>query len=162
MPIRDWFRPDGGADRAGPTAGYAETVRQYGPRLEAILDRATTLAAREQVEMGIDIPTDGEVRRENHIHYHCRHLEGIDFETLTETEVRGHHQVRLPTITGPIRAAWVPFLVRDWQIAQGATRRPVKLTLPGPLTIGDSVADACYEDPRTRGAALADTFPWQH
>lgn len=100
VPIRDWFQKDGGTDAAEPTAGYAETVRAYGERLEAILDRATTEVVREQVELGIDIPTDGEVRRENYIHYHCRHLAGIDFETLTEKQMRDHYQARLPTITG--------------------------------------------------------------
>jgi 5-methyltetrahydropteroyltriglutamate--homocysteine methyltransferase len=156
VPIRDWFRREGGTDSAEPTAGYAETVRQYGARLEAILDRATTLVVRE--ELGIDIPTDGEIRRENYVHYHCRHLAGIDFETLTEKQMRGHHLARLPTITGPVQASRQPFLVRDWQIAQSATRKPVKITLPGPLTIGDRVADVVYEDPRLRGAALADAL----
>ena len=67
MPIRDWFRQDGGTDRAEPRAGYAETVRQHGGRLEGILDRATTQMVREQVELGIDIPTDGAVRREDFV-----------------------------------------------------------------------------------------------
>ncbi|HEX6110855.1 MAG TPA: cobalamin-independent methionine synthase II family protein [Geminicoccaceae bacterium] len=158
VPIRDWFRMDGGPDTAEPTAGYAETVRRYGARLEAILDGATVEVVREQVGLGIDIPTDGEIRRENYIHYHCRHLVGIDFETLRERQMRGHYQALLPTITGPI-AAGPPFLVRDWQVAQSATKRPVKITVPGPLTIGDSVADAYYrDDARARGAALADAL----
>ena len=113
---------------------------------------------REQDALGIDVPTDGEIRRENYIHYHCRQLVGIDFATLTEKQMRGHYQALLPTITGPLQAARQPFLVRDWQIAQSATRKPVKITLPGPLTIGDSVADDFYRDPRLRGAALADAL----
>jgi 5-methyltetrahydropteroyltriglutamate--homocysteine methyltransferase len=158
VPIRDWFQMAGGTDTAEPTAGYAETLRQYGARLEGILDRATIEVVREQVDLGIDIPTDGEIRRENYIHYHCRHLLGIDFETLTEREMRGRYQALLPTIVGPIGAG-PPFLVRDWQIAQSATRKPVKITVPGPLTIGDSVADEYYRaDARTRGAALADAL----
>jgi 5-methyltetrahydropteroyltriglutamate--homocysteine methyltransferase len=158
VPIRDWFQKEGGTDTPEPTAGYAETLRQYGARLEAILDRATTLVVREQVDLGIDIPTDGEIRRENFIHYHCRHLLGIDFDALTERQVRGDRQALLPTITGPIEAG-LPFLVRDWQVAQSATKRPVKLTVPGPLTIGDNVADEYYrEDARARGAALADAL----
>jgi 5-methyltetrahydropteroyltriglutamate--homocysteine methyltransferase len=49
--------------------------------------------------------------------------------------------------------------VRDWQVAQSATKRPVKITVPGPLTIGDSVADDFYgNDARARGAALADAL----
>ncbi|MCE3248307.1 MAG: 5-methyltetrahydropteroyltriglutamate--homocysteine methyltransferase [Geminicoccaceae bacterium] len=158
VPIKDWFQKDGGTDTAEPTAGYAETVRRYGSSLEAILDRATVAIVREQVELGIDVPTDGELRRENYIHYHCRHLAGIDFEQLTEKQMRGHYQARLPTITGPVQASRQPFLVRDWQVAQSATRKPVKITVPGPLTIGDSVADDFYRDPRTRGAALADAL----
>jgi 5-methyltetrahydropteroyltriglutamate--homocysteine methyltransferase len=158
VPIRDWFQMDGGTDTPEPTAGYAETLRRYGARLETILDRATSEVVREQVELGIDIPTDGEIRRENYIHYHCRHLHGIDFETLSEREMRGHYPAMLPTITGPI-AARQPFLVRDWQVAQSATKKPVKITVPGPLTIGDSVADDYYRgDARARGAALADAL----
>jgi 5-methyltetrahydropteroyltriglutamate--homocysteine methyltransferase len=158
VPIRDWFQKEGGTDTPEPTAGYAETLRQYGARLEAILDRATIEVVREQVELGIDIPTDGEIRREDFIHYHCRHLHGIGFDALTERQARDHHEFVLPTVIGPIEAG-PPFLVRDWQVAQSATRRPVKITVPGPLTIGEHLADDYYrEDPRTRGAALADAL----
>jgi 5-methyltetrahydropteroyltriglutamate--homocysteine methyltransferase len=156
VPIKDWFSMDGGTDTAEPTAGYAETMAAHARTIQAILDRATREVVAEQVELGIDVPTDGEIRRENFIHYHCRHLVGIDFEVLTEKQ-RGRHEALLPTITGPIQAG-PSFLVRDWQIAQSATRRPVKLTVPGPLTIGDNVADDHYRDPRLRGAALADAL----
>jgi 5-methyltetrahydropteroyltriglutamate--homocysteine methyltransferase len=157
VPIRDWFGKEGGTDTAEPTAGYAETLAQHAGTIEVVLDQATREVVAEQVELGIDIPTDGEIRRENYIHYHCRHVVGIDFDVLTEKEMRGHYQALLPTITGPLQAG-PPFLVRDWQIAQSATRRPVKLTVPGPLTIGDSVADEHYRDARLRGAALADAL----
>jgi 5-methyltetrahydropteroyltriglutamate--homocysteine methyltransferase len=157
VPIRDWFQMDGGPDTPEPTAGYAQTLRQYGPRLEEILDRATTRVVREQVDLGIDIPTDGEMRRENFVHYHCRHLAGVDFEKLSEREVRGRSEALLPTIVGPIQAG-PAFLVRDWAVAQSATRQPVKITVPGPLTIGESVADGLYRDARLRGAALADAL----
>jgi 5-methyltetrahydropteroyltriglutamate--homocysteine methyltransferase len=157
VPVHDWFRMDRGPDTPEPTAGYAQTLRQYAPRLEEILDRATTHVVREQVELGIDIPTDGEIRRENFVHYHCRHLVGIDFEKLSERSIGGRYEALLPTIVGPIRAG-PPFLVRDWEVAQSATRQPVKITVPGPLTIGGSVADDFYRDARLRGAALADAL----
>jgi 5-methyltetrahydropteroyltriglutamate--homocysteine methyltransferase len=156
VPIRDWFGMDRGTDTAEPTAGYAETLAAHAGTIEAVLDRATREVVAEQAELGIDIPTDGEIRRENFIHYHCRHLVGIDFQVLTEKQ-RGDHQALLPTITGPLQAG-PTFLVRDWQIAQGATRRPVKITVPGPLTIGENIADGHYRDPRLRGAALADAL----
>ena len=157
VPIRDWFQKEGGPDSPEPTAGYAETVRQYGKRLQEILDRATIEVVREQDELGIDIPTDGEIRRENFVHYHCRRLVGIDFEKLSEGQMRERHEALLPTIVGPIQAG-PPFLVRDWEVAQSATKKPVKMTVPGPLTIGESLADDFYRDPRLRGAALADAL----
>jgi 5-methyltetrahydropteroyltriglutamate--homocysteine methyltransferase len=120
VPIKDWFQREGGPDTPEPTAGYAATVHQYGARLDALLDRATIQVVREQAELGIDIPTDGEIRRENFIHYHCRHLRGIDFDAATERRLRGDREVLLPTITAPIEAGQ-PFLVRDWQVAQCAT-----------------------------------------
>jgi len=157
VPIRDWFGQPGGTDTAEPTAGYAETMAAHAATIEQTLDEATVAVVAEQVALGIDIPTDGEIRRENYIHYHCRHLTGIDFATLTEQQMRGHYQALLPTIVAPV-AAGPGFLVRDWGVAQSATRRPVKIAVPGPLTIGDSVADEHYRDPRLRGAALADAL----
>ena len=50
---------------------------------DAALDRATQEVVQEQVRLGIDIPTDGEIRREHYIFYHCRHVSGISFEALT-------------------------------------------------------------------------------
>ena len=94
------------------------------------------------------------MRRENYIHYHCRRLAGIDFSVRTEKKLRGHYKASLQTITGPVRAGR-PFLGHEWRAAQAVTTRPVKMTLPGPLTIGDTVADAHYGDARTRGRDLA-------
>ena len=158
VPGEDGLRREDGTARVAPTAGYARTPGKDGRRLEEILDRATIEVVREQVDVGIDIPTDGEIRRENRIRHHCRNLAGIDFDAVTEKQVRGQDPKLLPTITGSIRAGQ-PFLVRDWRIAQSATRKPVKITVPGPLTIGDGLADAFYEsDGRLRGAALADAL----
>jgi 5-methyltetrahydropteroyltriglutamate--homocysteine methyltransferase len=158
VPIKDWFQKDSGTDDPEPTAGYAETLAQYSGRIGAMLDRATVQVVREQDDLGIDIPTDGEVRRENYIHYHCRHLEGVDFEALSEKQMRGHYTALLPTITRSIKAGDV-FLVRDWQVAQSATKKPVKMTVPGPMTIGDSVADDFYKDDlAARGVALAEAL----
>jgi len=113
---------------------------------------------REQVELGIDIPTDGELRRENAIYDCCRHLRGIDLAARTPKRTQDGGEERLPSIIGPV-VAGPEFLVRDWRIAQSATRRPVKITLPGPLTIGEGLADAFYgDDARLRGAALADAL----
>jgi 5-methyltetrahydropteroyltriglutamate--homocysteine methyltransferase len=126
--------------------------------IEELLDRGTHQVVHDQVNVGIDIPTDGEVRRENYIHYHCRHLEGIDFSTLTKKVSRqGAWQARLPTITGPLKAR-DHFLPQDYHSAQAVTDRPLKMTVPGPMTITDSIADAYYHDEKRLGLALAEAL----
>ncbi len=152
--VPDWFTIPAGPDTAEPTIGWAKAVEALGDQAEAIFARGLKDVIDDQVDAGIDIPTDGEVRRENYIHYHCRHLEGIDFEALTEKTVRGVYTAKLPTITGPVKAG-DPFLPHDWRTAQAFTQAPVKITLPGPMTISDTTVDAHYGDPRRLGHDLA-------
>jgi methionine synthase II (cobalamin-independent) len=141
VPRRAWFHDEA-------AVGQASCEGLTDAEITAIHDRATIEVVKAQVEAGIDIPTDGEIRRENYIHYHCRHMTGFEVETLTERSMRnGAWTAAVPTFTGPIRATR-PFLVRDWQIAQLATDRPIKITVPGPLTISDSTADLHYGDTR--------------
>jgi len=153
--LPDWFNIPAGPDTADPTRQWAAAMAALGDDAEEIIARGVEEAVRDQVEAGIDIPTDGEIPRENYIHYHCRHIEGFDFSTLTRKPVRGGtYEANLPTVTGPVSAR-EPFLVHDWKRAQSFTERPVKITMPGPMTIWDTNADACYNDPRRLGADLA-------
>ncbi len=154
--LPDWFRSETTLVKE-PSAAYerylSEVVHEEGA--EALLDRATREAVLDQVGAGIDVPTDGEIRRENYIHYHCRHLAGFDFSRLNEKVMRaGTWQAAVPTITAPIEAR-APFLPRDWRAAQSATGRPVKITIPGPLTIADSTFDEYYGDEARLGRALS-------
>jgi 5-methyltetrahydropteroyltriglutamate--homocysteine methyltransferase len=154
VPTPDWFQGEGTTDPE-PTSRYDAFIGCEFEDVESVLDRGTREVVLEQVGAGIDIPTDGEVRRENYVHYHCRHLEGIDFNVLTEKTMRaGTWTAKVPTVVGPIQAQ-DPFLPRDWRIAQSVTERPVKITIPGPLTITDTIADAYYGDERALSAALA-------
>jgi 5-methyltetrahydropteroyltriglutamate--homocysteine methyltransferase len=154
VPIPDWFR-EKSTTAKDPTKALDDCIECQEPQIEAMLDRATREVVLEQVELGIDIPTDGEVRRENYIHYHCRNLLGIDFARLTPKDMRdGQWTVAVPTITGPVKAG-AEFLIRDWRVAQAATENPVKITLPGPMTIIDSTYDSYYQDERKLGADLA-------
>jgi len=153
--LPDWFGAAAGPDTEGPTEEWAEALARMGDEAEGILARGTKEVIDDQIACGIDIPSDGEVRRENYIHYHCRHLNGIDFEHLTKKSLRqGAYSARLPTITGPVSARDL-FLVHDWKIAQSFTERPVKITMPGPMTIADTTANEHYEDPAELGADLA-------
>ncbi len=155
LPEFDWFQRGKSKDLNDLTEYYDAAMADMGNNAEDLFVRAAGDVIADQVEAGIDIPTDGEVRRENYIHYHCRHLDGIDFQRLTEKPIRGGTYVpRLPTITGPVRAK-APFLPHDWKAAQAFTDLPVKVTLPGPMTLGDTVADDFYDDPVARGADIA-------
>lgn len=155
LPEFDWFQRGKSKDFNDLTEYYDAAMADMGNNAEDLFVRAAGDVIADQVEAGIDIPTDGEVRRENYIHYHCRHLDGIDFQRLTEKPIRGGTYVpRLPTITGPVRAK-APFLPHDWKAAQAFTDLPVKVTLPGPMTLGDTVADDFYDDPVARGADIA-------
>ena len=136
--------------------GFAYTKGDARAFDEATLDQATVDAARDQVSCGVDIPSDGEMRRENYIHYHCRHFDGIDFDLLTEKIHRNGAAVAdLPTVTGKITADGNHFLDRDYRIAQAATDKPVKITVPGPLTIIDTTANIHYEKERDLALDLA-------
>ena len=152
--IPDWFR-EGGPGAGDPTTKYTEFMREADEDLEEKLVRGAEQVVRDQVEAGIDVPTDGEIRRDDYIHYHCRHLDGIDFESLTEKAMRtGAWTARVPTITGPIRAR-EPFLPREWRIVQAMTDKPVKVTVPGPMTVTDSIADDYYGSTRARSASTS-------
>ena len=153
--LPDWFNIPAGPDTAEPTKRWAAAMAQMGEDAEAIIARGVEQVIGDQIDAGIDIPTDGEVPRENYIHYHCRHLEGFDFDHLTEKEVRGGtYSAKLPTIRGPVSAKG-RFLDADWRRAQGCCQQPVKITMPGPMTIADTNYDDYYHDPKKLGAALA-------
>ncbi len=153
--LPDWFNIPAGPDTADPTRLWQQAMSDMGADAWEIIERGVAEAVADQVEAGIDIPTDGEIPRENYIHYHCRHLEGFDFGSLTEKSLRnGAYTANLPTITGPVRARDL-FLADDWRRAQRYTERPVKITMPGPMTIADTNADAWYHDPEKLGADLA-------
>lgn len=156
--LPDWFNTPDGPDSADPTGAWERAWAALGDDAEAVIARGVREAVEDQVAAGIDIPTDGEITRENYIHYHCRHLAGVDFSELTEKSLRGGaYRARLPTITGAIGVAGL-FLARDFLRARQFTDRPVKITMPGPMTIADTTADAYYHDPVRLGADLADAL----
>jgi 5-methyltetrahydropteroyltriglutamate--homocysteine methyltransferase len=156
--LPDWFNHSDGPDTADPTALWEKAMADLGPDAEAVIARGVAEAVADQIECGIDIPTDGEIARENYIHYHCRHLLGFDFTHLTAKAVRGGtYEAKLPTIVGPVSVR-DQFLVADWQRAQAVSDRPLKITMPGPMTISDTNSDAFYHDPAKLGHDIADAL----
>ncbi len=156
--LPDWFNIPAGPDTAEPTGRWRQAMAELGPDAEKIIERGIEEAVADQVAAGIDIPTDGEIPRENYIHYHCRHLAGFDFDHLTNKELRGGtYAADLPTITGPVSVREL-FAAKDWRRAQAFTDRPLKFTIPGPMTVSDSNCDAWYNDPKKLGADIADAL----
>ena len=155
LKITDWFNAKGGTDTATPTKFYEDEIKKMGVDAEAIFDKAAKEVIKDQLDCGIDIITDGEIKRENYIHYHCRHLNGVDFNTLTEKVARtGNYKCWLPTITNKISAAG-PFLVDEWKSNQSLSNKPVKVTIPGPMTITDTIANTHYTSDEEMGYDLA-------
>ena len=153
--LPDWFNIPAGPDTSDPTLQWQAAIDALGDDAQSIIERGVGDAIKDQIDAGISIPTDGEIPRENYIHYHCRHLHGFDFKNLTNKAVRGgNYEAKLPTITGPVTAR-EPFLVDDWRRAQAFTDRPVKITMPGPMTVSDTNADAYYHDSAKLGADIA-------
>jgi len=159
VPVSDWFQLADGMTTAAVTERYANEMAAAGEGAEALFVRATGEAIGDQIACGIDVPTDGEMRRENYVHYHCRHMRGFDFENLTNRTLRdGAYDTELPTIRSKIAPGDSHFLNHDYRVAASSSTRPVKITLPGPLTIADTTADEFYQDPVTLGADLADAL----
>jgi len=164
VPIFDWFQLKQGLAATGGdvTRAYTKTMADADEATEEKFAEATKAAVLDQVGCGIDIPTDGEQRRENYIHYHCRHLDGFDFENLTTRVLRdGAYATDLPTISGKVSPKGHHFLDRDFKVAQGFTTNPVKITVPGPTTIMDTTANEHYGDERQLAFDLADALNFE-
>ena len=155
LKIPDWFQGEKGTDAEYPTKGWEEAIKSLGSDFEVIINKATQEIITDQIECGIDIITDGEVRRENYIHYHCRFLKGIDFDNLTKQTARtGNYDCYLPTIVNKVEFD-KPFLSNEFKINQKFSSKPVKVTIPGPLTITDTIADDYYKDNKKLGIDLS-------
>ena len=158
LKITDWFNASGGTDTEYPTKFYEDEIKKMGNNVEELFNKATKEIISDQEECGIDILTDGEVRRENYIHYHCRYLEGIDFANLTEKVARtGNYKCWLPTITSKVKAK-ESFLVEEWKKNQSLTNKDLKITIPGPMTITDTIANTFYDSDEHMGEDLADAI----
>ncbi len=161
VPMKDWFQMDMGlTETAGAVTRQANELQgDNSTEVEALYKKATQAAVEDQVHCGVSIPTDGEQRRENYIHYHCRHLEGFDFSNLTSRILRdGAYTAELPTIRGEIRAKDEHFLDHDFNVAQSFTKQPVKITIPGPTTVMDTCANEYYKHERQLAFDLADAM----
>lgn len=123
-------------------------------QLEEAQDDATVLAIRDMERAGIDIITDGEVRRESYSNRFATVLEGFDLERPGTTVNRSGKPIPVPRVAGPIRRKG-PVLVSDLLFLKKNTSRKVKMTLPGPFTMAQQAQDDYYGDEEALALALA-------
>jgi 5-methyltetrahydropteroyltriglutamate--homocysteine methyltransferase len=130
--------------------------RLAGPDLEDGKRDATLLALKLQEDCGIDIVTDGEQSRQHFVHGFLEFVDGIDFARKVEIGIRAdRYKAMVPTVTGALRLK-ARVHAREAQLARAHTGRKLKLTLPGPMTIVDTIADEHYGDRVTLAMAFAD------
>ena len=113
-------------------------------QLEAKQDEATTLAIADQERAGLDIISDGEQRRESYSNRFATALEGIDLDNPGTTINRSGKPIPVPRVSGKIRRR-NPVEVRDTEFLRSHTKKLVKMTIPGPFTMGKQAQNDFYK-----------------
>ena len=140
--------------RLPPRTRALEIWRVAGKFLEQAQDDATVVAVRDMERAGIDIVTDGEIRRESYSNRFATALDGMDLDNPGTALDRTGHPNPVPRVVGPIRRTR-PVEVRDVEFLRAATDRRIKATLPGPFTMSQQAQDDYYHDDEALAMALA-------
>jgi 5-methyltetrahydropteroyltriglutamate--homocysteine methyltransferase len=130
-------------DRFPPRVRAKELWRVAPEYLAQAQDDATELAIRAQERAGLDIITDGEIRRESYSNRFATALDGVDIDNPGEALDRSGHPNPVPRVTGPIRRRH-PVEVDDVTFLKGNTSRTIKITVPGPFTMAQQAQDDHY------------------
>jgi 5-methyltetrahydropteroyltriglutamate--homocysteine methyltransferase len=130
--------------------------RLAGADLETGKLDATLLAIKLQEDAGIDTVCDGEQSRQHFVHGFLEFVDGIDFANKIEMGIRNdRYKAMVPTVTGPLRLRGRVH-ASEAQYARAHTRKKLKITMPGPMTIIDTIADRHYGDRVKMAFAFAD------
>jgi 5-methyltetrahydropteroyltriglutamate--homocysteine methyltransferase len=133
------------AGRFPPRVRAQELWRVAPEWLEQAQDDATLLAIRDQERAGLDIITDGEMRRESYSNRFATALDGVDIDNPGTALDRSGHPNPVPRVVGPIKRRH-PVQVRDVRFLRANTDRMIKITVPGPFTMSQQAQDDHYKD----------------
>jgi len=130
--------------------------RAAGAELDAAKRDATLLSIKEQEDAGLDIVGDGEQARQHFVHGFVERVEGIDFEHKVKMGIRNNrYDAMVPQVVAPLRLGGRVHAL-EARVARAHTRHTLKFTLPGPMTIVDTVADRFYGDKVKLAFAFAE------
>jgi 5-methyltetrahydropteroyltriglutamate--homocysteine methyltransferase len=158
--VGSYAQPDWLIDRAGLAGRFPPRVRarelwRVAPEhLAQAQDDATVLAIRAQERAGLDLLTDGEMRRESYSNHFATALEGVDVDNPGTALDRSGHPNPVPRIVGDIHRPH-PVQVRDLEFLRAHTDRQVKITVPGPFTMSQQAQDDHYGDPEAAAMGYA-------
>jgi len=159
--VGSYPQPDWLVDRAmlgsrlPPRTRALEIWRVAPEHLEQAQDDATVLAIRDLERAGIDIITDGEIRRESYSNRFATALDGMDLDNPGTALDRTGHPNPVPRVVGPLRRSR-PVEVRDVEFLRATTTRTIKATLPGPFTMSQQAQDDYYHDEEALAMALGE------
>lgn len=129
--------------------------RLKGADLQAAIEDATRIAVFEQLRAGIDQVTDGEQARQHFVHGFLVGVDGVDFSKRVRRGIRAdRYEADCPSLVGPPRRRG-PIHVAEMRFARRLVPGELKMTLPGPMTIVDTLYDAYYRDRKTAALAFA-------
>jgi 5-methyltetrahydropteroyltriglutamate--homocysteine methyltransferase len=140
--------------RLPPRTRAPEVWRVPAELLEQAQDDATRLAIQDMERAGIDVVTDGEIRRESYSNRFATALEGVDLENPGVALDRTGHPNAVPRVAGPIRRRG-PVMARDVRFLRANSDRRIKATIPGPFTMSQQAQDDHYGDEEALAMALA-------
>jgi 5-methyltetrahydropteroyltriglutamate--homocysteine methyltransferase len=158
--VGSYPQPDWLVDRAmlgsrlPPRTRAREIWRVAPDHLEQAQDDATVVAIRDMERAGVDIITDGEIRRESYSNRFATALDGMDLDNPGTALDRTGHPNPVPRVVGPIRRTR-PVELRDVEFLRANTTRKIKATLPGPFTMSQQAQDDYYQDEEALALALA-------
>jgi 5-methyltetrahydropteroyltriglutamate--homocysteine methyltransferase len=141
-------------DRLPPRVRARELWRVPEPFLEEAQDDATRIAVSDMERAGVDVITDGEMRRESYSNRFATALDGVDLDRPGVALDRTGHENPVPRVVGPIRRTR-PVELRDVQLLRAITDRRIKITVPGPFTMTQQAQNDHYPDERSLAFAYA-------